>query len=248
MERSDALLLVRGVHVELGGLGVLNGVDLTASPGEVVGLVGTNGAGKSTLLRVVGGLLRPSAGSVVVDGDDVTGWPAELRARHGVGLLPAGRGTFPSLTVAENLVAGAYTVIFDRPRATVRIDRVLELFPILRDRLDQRARTLSGGEQQMLGLAKTLLLEPRVLLIDELTLGIAPVAVEALLSVVDGQRREGVAVVLVEQSLNVAASICDTVVYLDRGEVRFEGPPDEFAGRDDLVRSVFLAPSAGDRS
>src|SRR5205823_557711 len=139
----------------------------------------------------------------------------------------------------ENLSAGAYTFIWDAKRVARRVDEVVELFPILGERMDQAAGTLSGGEQQMLGLAQSLLLEPAVLLIDELSLGLAPVVVQQLLEVVERLKREGIAMVIVEQSVNVALSIADRAVFMEKGQVRFEGPAHDLLERDDLVRAVF---------
>jgi branched-chain amino acid transport system ATP-binding protein len=144
------------------------------------------------------------------------------------------------MTVTENLLAGAHTFIWDRERVRARVDDVLELFPRLRERLDQPAGLMSGGEQQQLALAKALLLEPRLLCIDELSLGLAPVVVGQLLEVVERLKERGVTMVLVEQSVNVALSISDRAVFMEKGQVRFEGPAADLAGRDDLVRAVFL--------
>jgi ABC-type branched-subunit amino acid transport system ATPase component len=234
------LLSVRGVNFSYGSLQVLFGVDLDVAPGEILGLLGTNGAGKSTLLRAVSGLGRLQAGEITFDGERITTEPAEGRVQRGLVMLPGGKGVFPSLTVEENLTAAAFTFVFDRRRATARVAGALELFPALRGRMGQRAGTLSGGEQQMLALAKAFVLEPRLLLIDELTLGLAPVAVQALLEAVERFRASGMTIVLVEQSLNVAIALCDRAVFMERGQIRFSGPPAELLERGDLARAVFF--------
>ena len=176
-----ALLEVRDVDFSYGPVQVLFGVDLEVARGEVLALLGTNGAGKSTLLRAISGLGRVDGGCIVFDGVDITGSEPGERVRRGIVQMPGGKAVFPDLTVAENLQAASYTFIWDRSRVAAQIARSVELFPILGERMDQPAATLSGGEQQMLGLATAFLLEPQILLIDELSLGLAPIVVEQLL-------------------------------------------------------------------
>jgi ABC-type branched-subunit amino acid transport system ATPase component len=238
---GDPLLRLEGVCFSYGPLQVLFDVDLTVPTGGRVGLLGTNGAGKSTLLRVIAGLARPSAGSVRFAGRDVTGLPTEERVGLGMTLLEGGRATFPSLTVAESLRVGAYPYLSDRLRVERSVDDALDLFPALRPRLGQRAGTLSGGEQQMLALAKALLARPRLLMIDELSLGLAPVVLEGIVAALDVLVREGdVSLVLVEQSLNVALGVTDQAYFMEKGAVRFSGPTSDLLDRGDLVRSVFF--------
>ena len=236
---------VRGVDFSYGHVQVLFDVDLHVDRGEVLALLGTNGAGKSTLLRVVSGLESPSAGTVRHHGDDITALPAVDRVRRGIVQLPGGKAVFPSLTVLENLMAGGWTHIWDRAELEPRIERALARFPVLRTRLDQPAGTLSGGEQQMLALAKALLLDPDVLCIDELSLGLAPVVVQELLETVEELRADGLTMIIVEQSLNVALALADRAVFMEKGTVRFEGPALELAERDDLARAVFLGSGGG---
>jgi ABC-type branched-subunit amino acid transport system ATPase component len=237
------LLDVRGIDFSYGHVQVLFDVDLDVQPGEVLALLGTNGAGKSTLLRVVSGLARPSRGTVSFRGESIDGLAAHERMRLGVVQLPGGKAIFPGLTVAENLLVGAHTFKWDRPRISARCDAVLELFPALTSRLEQPAGSMSGGEQQMLALAKALLPEPELLLVDELSLGLAPVVVESLIGVVEGLKSAGVTMVIVEQSVNIALTLADRAVFMEKGEIRFSGPADELAHRDDLVRAVFLGGS-----
>jgi ABC-type branched-subunit amino acid transport system ATPase component/predicted MFS family arabinose efflux permease len=234
------VLQVRDLDFSYGPVQVLFGVDLDVRRGEVLALLGTNGAGKSTLLRVVAGLGTPSRGVVRLNGQTITFVSPERRARLGIHLLPGGRGVFPSMTVRENLEIGAFRYRRDPADVRRRIDRSLDLFPVLRERVDLPARTLSGGQQQMLALARTLLHDPEVLLIDELSLGLAPAVVQQLIEVIGGLKTGGMTVVVVEQSLNVALAVADRAVFLEKGRVRFEGSAAELAERDDLARAVFL--------
>jgi ABC-type branched-subunit amino acid transport system ATPase component len=234
------LLEVRDVDFSYGPVQVLFGVDLEVARGEVLALLGTNGAGKSTLLRAISGLGRVDSGRIVFDGADITDSEPGERVRRGIVQMPGGKAIFPDLTVAENLQAASYTFIWDRPRVAAQVRRSLELFPVLGERMDQPAATLSGGEQQMLGLATALLLEPAILLIDELSLGLAPIVVEQLLQVVSELRETGLTIVIVEQSVNVALAVADRAVFMEKGAVRFEGPAADLLERDDLVRAVFL--------
>ena len=237
---TATLLELDDVHFAYGAVPVLFGVSLAVGEGEILGLLGTNGAGKSTLLRVLSGLEAPSSGTVTFAGRDVTGVPAEVLCRRGVGLVMGGKAVFPDLSVRENLELGGFTVGDD---LAGRIERELDRFPQLRQRLANLAGTLSGGEQQQLAIAKALLVDPRLLCIDELSLGLAPAIVGELLAIVRDVNRAGVTCVLVEQSLNLAAELCDRAVFLEKGRVRFEGHPRELLERGDLARAVFLGGS-----
>ena len=238
------MLEASSVDFSYGRLQVLFDVSLSVGEKEILALLGTNGAGKSTLLRVLGGLETPDRGSVRFNGEDVTGVPAERRAAMGLVLVPGGKGVFPSLTVMDNLRAGAFTFIYDKQLLRDRLDAVLSQFPVLASKLPQTAGSLSGGEQHMLALAKALLLEPSVLLIDELTGGLAPQVVDELLGLLTRLRDGGTTLVLVEQSLNVAAAVADRALFLEKGTLRFEGSPRDLLDRPDLARAVFLAGSA----
>lgn len=239
------VLQVRNLDFSYGPIQVLFDVTLDVHRGEVLALLGTNGAGKSTLLRVISGLARPDRGVVRFQGRPITLAPAEDRAAQGIVQMPCGRAVFPSLSVRENLLAGAYQFIWDTARVQRRTDRVLGMFPRLGERLEQPAGSLSGGEQQMLALAKALLLDPTVLLIDELSLGLAPVMVQELLAQLAALRAEGLTIVIVEQSVNVALAVADRAVFMEKGRIRFSGPAHELVGRDDLVRAVFLGAGGG---
>ena len=239
-EGTDLALRVRGIDFSYGKLQVLFDVDLDVPAGEVVALLGTNGAGKSTLLRAVSGLDLPDRGSVRYFGDDITYLDAESRVRRGLVQVPGGRGTFPSLTVLENLRTGGFTFRRDRARVDQAVEEVFGYFPVLGERKDQAAGTLSGGEQQMLALGRAFIASPRLLLIDELSLGLAPVVVEQLLDIVRAFSKKGTTLVLVEQSVNLALTLATTAYFMERGEVRFGGPSAELLERTDLLRSVFL--------
>jgi branched-chain amino acid transport system ATP-binding protein len=234
-----AALEIRGLEVAYGRVTVLHGVDLAVEAGELVALLGTNGAGKSTLLRAVSGVLRARAGTVHLHGDDVTNARSAALVRRGLVQMPGGRATFPGLTVGENLRIGA--MIAPPGERPARTSEVLGLFPILADRLGQLAGSLSGGQQQQLALARALMARPTVLLIDELSLGLAPAIVGDLLEVLDGLRSGGMAVVLVEQHVDLALDVADRAYFLERGVVRFSGPAADLRGRTDLLRAVFFA-------
>ena len=243
--RRDDPDKVPAIHVDsvdfsYGHVQVLFDVGFEVRRGEVLALLGTNGAGKSTILRVVAGLGRPSRGVIRLHGTEITHVAPEQRVKLGIRLLPGGNGVFPHMTIRENLEMGGYIYRDDRADLDRRIARVLDLFTVLADRQQEMAVALSGGQQQMLALAMTLLHDPDVLLIDELSLGLAPIVVEQLLGVVEQLKREGLTIVIVEQSLNVALSIADRAVFLEKGRVRFEGPAQELAAREDLVQAVFL--------
>jgi len=237
---SDELLEVRDISFSYGQLQVLFGISLEVRRGEALALLGTNGAGKSTLLRVIAGLERPDAGSVVFAGRDVTGTKAENLARHGLALIPGGRGVFTDMTVAENLEMQALAIRKQRAVLRNRMDRVFATFPRLAERRAQLVGKLSGGEQQQLALARALLLEPQLLCIDELSLGLAPVVVGELMQIVRQLNESGITLIVVEQSLNIACRVCERAVFLEKGEVRFEGRAAELLEHDDIARAVFL--------
>jgi ABC-type branched-subunit amino acid transport system ATPase component len=237
---ATPILAAHDIEFAYGQLQVLFGVSMQVAKGEALALLGTNGAGKSTLLRVLAGLETPSNGSVTFDGADVTAIPAEQLVGRGLVLIPGGRSVFPDMSVDENLEVQALTVRKRPGWVRERREQVLHLFPRLGERLRQPAGSLSGGEQQQLGLARAVLLEPSVLCIDELSLGLAPVVVQELLEVVRKISASGVAVLLVEQSLNIACQLCSRAIFMEKGAVRFEGEPSELLERDDIARAVFL--------
>jgi ABC-type branched-subunit amino acid transport system ATPase component len=244
-----AFLSCSGVDVAYDQVQVLFGVDLDIEEGEIVALLGTNGAGKSTLLKAVSGLVDPIAGSIVFDGRDITHADAVETARLGIIQVPGGRAVFPTLTVAEHFRCGTWLYASeDEAEVQARIDRVLELFPRLRERWDQMAGNLSGGEQQQLGLGMAFVAKPRLLIIDELSLGLAPTIVEQLLDIVRAIHDQGCTIVLVEQSVNVALTIASRAYFMEKGEVRFSGPTEELLERGDILRSVFLEGAASGKA
>jgi ABC-type branched-subunit amino acid transport system ATPase component/ABC-type branched-subunit amino acid transport system permease subunit len=235
-----AALEVRELVVEFDGTPVLHGIDLAVDEGEVVALLGTNGAGKSTVLRAVAGLVPVADGRVLIAGDDVTQARPDVRAARGVASAPGDAGTFPGLTVREHLRLAVWTHRRDSDAAEFGTTLAYERFPELRERAAARAGDLSGGQQQMLNLAMALIARPRLLLLDELSLGLAPAVVERLLGVVRELAASGTTMLLVEQSVPLALEVAARAYFLEQGVVRFEGPTRELLDRPDLVRAVFL--------
>ena len=238
-------LQVNNLDFCYGPVQVLFDVGFELRKGETLALLGTNGAGKSTLLRVISGLGTPRRGVVRLGGRTITYTSPQLRAALGVHQLPGGKGVFPGMTVHQNLTMGAYIHRRDRDDVTGRIDRVLELFPDLAQRQGQVAASLSGGQRQMLALARVLLHDPEILLIDELSLGLAPTVVQDLLVIIERLQEQGQTIIIVEQSLNVALAVADRAIFLEKGQIRFEGPAQELLERDDLARAVFLGKEGG---
>jgi ABC-type branched-subunit amino acid transport system ATPase component/predicted MFS family arabinose efflux permease len=238
------LLLVKGLDAGYDGVQVLFGVDFEVDEGEIVALLGTNGAGKSTLLKAISGLVDSSGGAVVFDGRDITYAVTHEVAAAGIVQVPGGKGVFPSLTVAENIRIAGWLFQKDQQYLKAATEEVLGFFPVLRSRWDQPAGNLSGGEQQMLTLAQAFIAKPRLLMIDELSLGLAPIIVEQLLEIVRAIRDRGTTIIVVEQSVNVALTIAETAYFMEKGEIRFHGPTAELLARPDVLRSVFLEGAA----
>ena len=237
---TSNLLIVRDLHVAYDKLKVLSGVSIEVEEGQVVALLGTNGAGKSTLLNSISGVVEASFGAVIFDGRDITHAPPHEIAALGAIQMPGGHGVFGSLTVAENLQVAGYGRRSDHDGMAADLDRFLNVFPVLRDRMDETAANLSGGQQQQLALTMAMLTRPRLLMIDELSLGLAPVVVEQLAETVREVARAGTTIILVEQSINVALTLADTAYYMEKGVIRFSGPTKDLLARPDLLRSVFL--------
>jgi ABC-type branched-subunit amino acid transport system ATPase component/MFS family permease len=238
------LLLVRGLDVSYDGVQVLFGVDLEVDEGETVALLGTNGAGKSTLLRAINGLVESKHGAIVFDGRDMTYTPPHEVVARGVVTVPGGQGVFPGLTVRENLRLAGWLHRGRRAEQDAAVRRVLQVFPILAERLDERAGNLSGGQQQMLTLGMAFVHRPRLLMIDELSLGLAPTVVEQLLELVRELSATGTTIILVEQSVNLALTVAETAYFMEKGEIRFHGPTADLLERPDILRSVFLEGAA----
>jgi ABC-type branched-subunit amino acid transport system ATPase component/sugar phosphate permease len=234
-------LQVHDLDFSYGTQQVLFDVNVEVAEGEIVALLGTNGAGKSTLLRAVSGLDHPHRGVIRIFGVNCTYLEPEQIIDRGAALLVGGKMTFAGLTVRDNLRIGEHSLRRDGSRAKRALDEAIGLFPELEDRLEQPAGTLSGGEQQMLALARVMMTKPRLLMIDELALGLAPMTVERLLEIVRAVNASGATVILVEQSVNRAMSLARHAFFLERGEVRFDGPTEQLLERHDLLRPVFLA-------
>jgi ABC-type branched-subunit amino acid transport system ATPase component len=246
-KRADAtapppVLQIVNIDFAYGPVQVLFDVALEVRRGETLALVGTNGAGKSTILRVISGLEIPERGVIRLNGQNISYVTPESRARMGIVQLPGGKGTFPTLTVEQNIAISARLHPDD---AASRVTRIYDLFPELADRRKQTASSLSGGQQQMLALGRVLIHEPEILLIDELSLGLAPIVVERLLAVIEDLKAQGQTMLIVEQSLNVALSISDRAIFLEKGQVRFEGAARDLLERGDLVRAVFFGAEGG---
>ena len=238
---AELLLELEGVDVFYDRVQVLYDVDVHVRKGERVALLGTNGAGKSTVLKVASKLIEPRQGSVRWKGEDVSKMTAEQLVRNGLGHVPGGRGLFPSLTVMENLRMGGY-IYDDQKQVDAEVERVTNYFPWIRERGDQPSGTLSGGEQQQLATARALMSKPELLMIDELSLGLAPIIVERLMETVQQlYEEEGLTVVIVEQQATFALGYTDRAYFMEKGEVRYDGPAAGLAERPDLLRSVFLA-------
>jgi ABC-type branched-subunit amino acid transport system ATPase component len=242
-QRADGtgnLLMVRSLDAGYDGVQVVFGVDLDVADGEMVAVLGTNGAGKSTLMRAISGLVVPTAGEVMFDGTAITTYEAHRITEAGILQVPGGRGIFPGLTVAECLRVAGWLYDSDDEDLARATQTVLDYFPVLSRRWQTPAGSLSGGEQQMLSLSMAFIAKPKLLIIDELSLGLAPTVIESLLGIVEGIHDRGSAVILVEQSINLALRLCDRAVFMEKGQVVFSGSTADLLDRQDIVRAVLL--------
>jgi branched-chain amino acid transport system ATP-binding protein len=233
----SALLNVQGLKSGYGVVEVLRGVDLHVMPGETVALLGSNGAGKTTLNLTLSGLVPTRAGRVMFDGQDITGLHYQKVVIQGLIQVPEGRKVFPNLSVQENLALGAFTR--GRERREQNLEKVYETFPRLKERVSQLAGTLSGGEQQMLAIGRGLMAEPRLLILDEPSLGLSPLLVEELFGLISQLRGGGLAVLLVEQNVGQSLDIADRAYVMENGHIRFTGTPSELLASDTL-RQAYL--------
>ena len=241
-KRGEAkLLLTRGVQVSYDKVQVLFEVDIDVAAGEIVALLGTNGAGKSTLLKAISGVTEADRGAIVLDGRDITHAPPNEIAALGIAQLPGGHAIFPSLTVRENIEASQWLARQEKQSESLAAKESLQLFPEILERWNEPAANLSGGQQQMLGLAMALHTAPKVLMIDELSLGLAPAVVERILPVIKQIAANGTAVIIVEQSVNLALTIAERAYFMEKGKIRFSGATKDLLERPDLLRSVFLS-------
>jgi branched-chain amino acid transport system ATP-binding protein len=236
---TEGLVEVRGIHAGYGGVEALRGVDLRLEEGKLTALIGPNGAGKSTLLRCLTGLLRPHSGQVLLKGQRIDRLAPSRIASLGVGQVPEGRRLFGRQSIADNLLVGGWVGRRDRRRLNADRDRMYERFPILSERRHENAASLSGGEAQMLAIAMALMARPSVLLLDEPSLGLAPLMVNRILESVTQLTAEGVTVLLVEQLVHKAMSVADWVYVLGHGRIVLEGPATELAGHP-TVKEVYL--------
>jgi branched-chain amino acid transport system ATP-binding protein len=238
-DAAEPTLRLEELSVPRGGRPVVRGVSLAIPPGEVTTLLGANGAGKSTLVLAVAGVVRPTAGRVLLGDRNLTSAPPERIRAAGVAVVPEGRRLLPLLTVEDNVRVATYTLSRDERRS--RIDYALELFPELQRRWHAQASLLSGGEQQMLVLAQALVSRPRVLLVDELSLGLAPVVVKRLVPTIQAVADDGVGVLLIEQFANVALGLAKTAYVLEGGRIRYQGDAQELKNRPELLHSAYLS-------
>ena len=229
------LLELQGLKAGYGRVEVLRGVDLHVNAGEIVALLGSNGAGKSTLINTVSGLVRATTGRVMFDGSDLTNCPSRQVVQAGLIQVPEGRRIFPNLTVRENLELGAFTRA--RERRSTNLDKVYTIFPRLKERVAQLAGTMSGGEQQMLAIGRGLMAEPKLLILDEPSLGLSPLLVEELFGLIRRLHREGLTVLLVEQTVGQSLESADRAYVMENGSIRFSGPPAELLASADLKRA-----------
>ena len=240
MSAAEPLLALRDVRVSYGRIEAVRGVDLVVGNGEFVGVIGSNGAGKTSLLRALAGVLRPAGGAVSFAGADTTGLGSHQMVALGLAMVPEGRMVFADQTVHDNLLLGGYSrVRRDAKGVSDDIERVLGLFPILRERLRQEAGTLSGGEQQMLAVARGLVSRPRLLVIDELSLGLAPRVLDMLFPVLSALNRDGLSILLVEQMASYALAVTHRTYVMENGQIRFDGASAELA-HDPRVLDAYL--------
>ena len=222
------------LHVHFGGIHALKGVSLEVNDGEIVTLIGANGAGKTTTLRTASGLIKPTSGAIRIDGVDITKASAQDRVRQGLVQVPEGRRIFPQMTVLENLDLGAY---LRRDNTDGDLERIYESFPVLADRRKQAAGTLSGGEQQMLAMGRALMSKPRILLLDEPSMGLAPLLVAEIFEIIKRVNETGTTVLLVEQNANMALQIADRGYVMETGTIVLSGPAAQLADTEDVKRA-----------
>ena len=238
------MLEIRDIVTSYGKIEALRGVDLSVTEGRITCLLGPNGAGKTTLMMTIAGILNPSRGSIVFDGSELVGKTPSRIVEHGIALVPENRLVFPDMDVRENLLAGAYRRL-TRERAEVDrdLDRMFERFPRLRERAEQNAGTLSGGEQQMLAVARALMARPKLLLMDEPSLGLAPLMVEEIFRIIRDLHGDGTSIFLVEQNAHMALQVAHHFFLLEQGRVTFDGTPGELA-EEELIQRAYLGSQA----
>lgn len=235
---AEIMLKIDNIHVYYGAIHALKGVSLEVHKGEIVTLIGANGAGKSTTLRTVSGLLAPKSGSISFLGENIAGMPAHEIVKHGISQVPEGRRIFAEMSVQENLEMGAFTRK-DKEGVEKDFEIVYNRFPRLKERRQQQAGTLSGGEQQMLAMGRALMSRPKLLLLDEPSMGLAPLLIKEIFSIIEDINREGTTVLLVEQNANMALSIAHRAYVMETGRITLQGAAKELAASED-VRKAYL--------
>ena len=233
-----SLLTLENVHSYYGRIHALQGISLTVEEGEIVTLIGANGAGKSTTLRTISGLIHPKQGKITLQGKDISRMDPHMIVQSGVGHVPEGRGIFPKLTVKENLEIGAF-VIDDPREVETRMDYAFELFPRLKERINQKGGTLSGGEQQMLATARGLMLNPHILMLDEPSMGLSPVLVELIFDIIQHMNEKGTTILLVEQNALMALSIAHRGYVLQTGQIVLSDNAENLK-RNEMVKKAYL--------
>lgn len=228
------MLEIRDLHVSYGPIKAVRGVSLSVNEGEIVSIIGSNGAGKTSTLMSIAGGIKPLSGMIIFDGEDITGLPAHRVIQRGIVLVPEGRRIFPQLTVMENLELGAFT---KKKISPYLLDELFEFFPVLKERRSQIAGTLSGGEQQMLAIARALMSEPRLIMFDEPSLGLSPIMVTKIFSIIKKINLRGVTVLLVEQNARAALKLSSRAYVLESGTIRMEGTGDELLRNEELRRA-----------
>jgi branched-chain amino acid transport system ATP-binding protein len=239
MTTGDTVLSIDGLAVDYGKVRAVSDIKLEVQRGRIATMIGSNGAGKTTVLKAITGLVKPSAGQILLDGENLAGLEPDRIVGRGVSLVPEGRRLFPSMTVLENLELGAY---LRSDNAAVRrdLERILNYFPALRDRLQARAMNLSGGQQQMVAVARALMAAPRLLLLDEPSVGLAPAIVETIASIIRSISESGTDILLVEQNAHMALALADRAYVLENGRIAMVGPAKELAASDH-VRQLYLS-------
>lgn len=234
----SAMLEVKNIQVAYGKIVAVKDISVTVNQGEIVTLIGSNGAGKSTTLRTISGLIKPKSGEITFNGKRIDGIPGHEIVAMGICHAPEGRRIFPRMTVKENLELGAF-IRNDKAAVTADMERVLDLFPRLKERIDQRAGTMSGGEQQMLAVSRALMGDPKLLLLDEPSMGLAPVLVELIFDTIVKIRKQGVTILLIEQNATAALEVADRAYVLESGKVKMSGSAKELSS-DDKVTKAYL--------
>ena len=233
------LLSVKNLHTSYGKIRAIKGISFDVAEGEIVTLIGANGAGKSTTLRTLSGLETPSEGSILYEGEEIAGMKPHLVAAKSIIQVPEGRRVFPQMTVSENLDMGAFLRKKDKAGVKEDLERVLTLFPRLQERISQKAGTLSGGEQQMLAMGRALMADPKLLMLDEPSMGLAPVIIEVIFDIIDKVNQEGITILLIEQNANLALQLADRGYVLETGSIKLTGTGEELLANEE-VRKAYL--------